>query len=258
MSSISEHNEYLRQQQPQSIPNSHFLVIPSSPTRNIPINHTIPITTTTEDHQHTTINNTSIIYPRNNAPVNRNISLYDLHIPSNNQEPTPSIDTTTTVTKKKYLISEFFNKKGEKLSSSKLQPSPTSSNFFTNALDPPTISVPDTVPDLSLNDTPIDHIILPTSDQQYDNIYQAQSKKKTLLQRHLLKKPIANDWWGSSMDSKDPDCTRIFFQNINGLTIDDSIDKWKVIVNAMHEKECSIFGFAETNTNWRYDNIKIL
>jgi hypothetical protein len=80
--------------------------------------------------------------------------------------------------------------------------------------------------------------------------------KKHYIQQHLSKKPIPNDYWGSSMDTHDKNCFRIFFQNINGLTSGESLEKWTEIVTTMQEKKCKIFGLAETNTNWNYSNIR--
>jgi hypothetical protein len=85
---------------------------------------------------------------------------------------------------------------------------------------------------------------------------QTNRQRKNYVQQHLLRKPIANDYWGSSMDTSDPSCFRIYFQNINGLTAGKSMERWHDTVTTMHHKKCEIFGLAETNTNWDSYNIK--
>jgi hypothetical protein len=82
------------------------------------------------------------------------------------------------------------------------------------------------------------------------------SHHKHYIQRTISKKPIPNDYWGSSMDSNNPHCFRIYFQNINGLTAGKSMTRWLETVTTMKEKHCEIFGLAETNTNWNSNNIK--
>jgi hypothetical protein len=83
-----------------------------------------------------------------------------------------------------------------------------------------------------------------------------QRQRKYYFQQHIMKKPLANDYWGSSMDTNDSNSFRVFFQNINGLTAGKSIERWIETVNTIKEKQCEIFGLAETNTNWRSHNIK--
>jgi hypothetical protein len=54
-----------------------------------------------------------------------------------------------------------------------------------------------------------------------ERAYKEKKSKKHFSQQHLLQKPIPNDYWGSSMDTNDQQCFRIFFQNINGITSDE-------------------------------------
>jgi hypothetical protein len=58
------------------------------------------------------------------------------------------------------------------------------------------------------------------------------------------------------MDTKPENCFRIYFQNINGLTTGNSLERWSEHVTTMKEKYCDIFGLVETNTNWQSNNIK--
>lgn len=59
------------------------------------------------------------------------------------------------------------------------------------------------------------------------------------------------------METPDENCTRIYFQNINGITTSTSLtERWKQLLETMNEKQCSIFGLVETNTNWRHPKIK--
>jgi hypothetical protein len=96
----------------------------------------------------------------------------------------------------------------------------------------------------------ISNLSTPTS-----NYYQNNAKEK-LYTTTSNEKPIANDYWGSSMDTNDPNCFRVFFQNINGLIAGKSMERWIETVTTMKEKHCKIFGLAETNTNWHSHNIK--
>ena len=88
------------------------------------------------------------------------------------------------------------------------------------------------------------------------NINKKQRHNKRNFQQHLLKKPIANDSWGSTIETVDPECTRIYFQNVNGITSTESLTaKWEDFIDTMKIKGCDIFGLSETNTNWKYYNI---
>jgi hypothetical protein len=71
-----------------------------------------------------------------------------------------------------------------------------------------------------------------------------------------MQKPITNDYWGSSMVTNDSTSFRIYFQNINGLTAGNSLERWLETVKTMKEKQCEIFGLAETNRNWQSNNMK--
>lgn len=304
MSAISEHNEHLRQQQPQSIPNSHFSVISSSPVRTIqhnrinhapqlchplPNNHDIILSYTTDQNNHNAINNTPPPVPISIIPVVRDKTSHH------------EIDRPNQIPPKKYLLPQFFSRRGDnsntidahttniqtqdiirdpllstanhqssspttttaELSSSTLLS--TSSSFIINQL-----LSSETVNQLLLvtenNITPAEvqnnescniHTVPHDCNTNHDDLITKERKNKRNYQQHILKKPIANDSWGSTMESADPSCTRIYFQNVNGITTTDSLtERWEDFITIMKEKGCDIFGISETNTNWKYYNIK--
>jgi hypothetical protein len=163
---------------------------------------------------------------RNNAnqePTNNNNTVNTIAPPS---QVTTRQQNNHTCHRKQYLISQFFDvTRKSSINTTTIQ--------TRTPIEPTTNSnVIDTRPNLQ------------------------QRNQKQYIQHHITKLPIANDYWGSSMDSTNPHHFRVFFQNINGLTAGKSMERWKETVTTMREKQCEIFGLAETNTNWNSNNIK--
>ena len=52
------------------------------------------------------------------------------------------------------------------------------------------------------------------------------------------------------MDIKDSRTLRIYFQNINGLPVNDNWAEWNHISSYLKDNKVDISGFAETNINW--------
>jgi hypothetical protein len=65
-----------------------------------------------------------------------------------------------------------------------------------------------------------------------------------------------NESWGASINNLPPTTFRIYFQNINGLQVQMSQNKWKAHLDFMKEKGIAMTRFAKTNTNWNFKNIK--
>jgi hypothetical protein len=156
---------------------------------------------------------------------------------------------------RQYLISQFFQTKHKPR---------TTLQTNNNSTNDPTINT-------SIHITPTNNINLqqpnsnnanPVNSSQQETIItipeptELSRKNKHYIQQHIMKQPIPNDFWGSSMDSEKNNCFRIYFQNINGITSNDSLERWADTVSTMQENCCEIFGFAETNTNWRSYDIK--
>jgi hypothetical protein len=167
---------------------------------------------------------------------------------------------------RQYLISHFFQKSNS--SRRELSTTLETDSITTTGNNNDTIITHDTtlrnnvrnVNELNnsstLNDTNTEPTQVVNNNINTSAATQRLKTKKHYIQQHLSKKPIPNDYWGSSMDTHDKNCFRIFFQNINGLTSGESLEKWKEIVTTMQDKNCNIFGLAETNTNWNYINIR--
>jgi hypothetical protein len=77
-----------------------------------------------------------------------------------------------------------------------------------------------------------------------------------IIPQFLTNNPRPNNAWGASMDPCDPTSIRIFFQNINGLQYYTTSNRWQPHLETMKERGIDITGFAETNTNWNYHDIK--
>jgi hypothetical protein len=161
----------------------------------------------------------------------------------------------TSSTRHQYLISHFF----KPINITSTQPHREINNINVQAI---TNAIPQNNNNNNHNyDYPIyddtNTILTPTNiNILYDTTMpRPKSKRKNYVQKYLLKKPIANEYWGASMDNTDPTCFRIYFQNINGLTAGKLIERWYDTCNTMKNKKCEIFGLAETNTNWKSHNI---
>jgi hypothetical protein len=156
--------------------------------------------------------------------------------------------TLNTSNQKQYLLSHYFSSTGL------ITRNPTQNNAILNdnAHNTDTAQLNYTInPNIITNTDTADNI-------NNNNASTARNtrKIKNYIQQHITRTPIANDYWGSSMDTNDPRSFRVFFQNINGLTTGKSMKRWIETVTTMHEKKCEIFGLAETNTNWNCHNIK--
>jgi hypothetical protein len=161
---------------------------------------------------------------------------------------------------KKYLISHFFEKITKKQSEPEKE-TDTDTNTTTNIS--PTDKLLNSEPRGEAENHPIRMANI--LDEEITNSHSnninigrgnASRTRKYYIQQHIRKKPIANDYWGASMDTYDSNCFRVYYQNINGLTSGESMEKWTDIVTTMKEHKCDIFGYAETNTNWHYNNTK--
>jgi hypothetical protein len=60
----------------------------------------------------------------------------------------------------------------------------------------------------------------------------------------------SNAHWGTSIEQKPVESTRIFFQNVNGLKLGKQNDQWSSHLEYMKEREIEISELAECNTNW--------
>ena len=56
--------------------------------------------------------------------------------------------------------------------------------------------------------------------------------------------------WGDALSNKNPNITRIYFQNIRGLSTNHIWTEWHNLLEILHHNEVDIFGFAETNIPW--------
>jgi ribonuclease HI len=206
-------------------------------------------TSNSENNQPDINNNTNNEVKNNN--LNNFINNPNHSVTSEERETTQQINPRS----RQYLISQFFPTK----------------NYIRNTM--PTYNHP-------INDNEVHHN---TTDQTIRNLNQQEiytntdiqnsaaqlgapttiheptekaRRKKFYIQQHIMKQPIPNDFWGSSMDSNKNECFRIYYQNINGITSSDSMEKWNDHVSSMKDNCCEIFGLAETNTNWKCPNIK--
>ena len=56
-----------------------------------------------------------------------------------------------------------------------------------------------------------------------------------------------NEYWGHYLGDKKKQSIRIYYQNIHGITSDNTWDKWERSVVSMHNKNIDVCCFAETN-----------
>jgi hypothetical protein len=82
------------------------------------------------------------------------------------------------------------------------------------------------------------------------------TRKKRAIQTMIPRKPKVNDDWGSTIHSKDPTTTKIYFENINGIQEFSGTESWAEHMEFMKENNIKISGLAETNTNWNHNNIR--
>jgi hypothetical protein len=207
----------------------------------------------------TNTSNTNINNITNNITINHPLNVFN----NNNQDTSntteiPINSRTQSVThinlhneanhKRQYLISQFFKKSRTPTHTPTLSSNPV--------FDTPNHTViPKNIPQQN-NVILDDSAQSPTNENenesnsnsipityQNDTIRQIQRRRKNYVQQQLIRKPIPNDYWGSSMDT-------------NGLTAGRSMARWIEMVSTMKDTKCDIFGLAETNTNWQCKNIK--
>jgi ribonuclease HI len=189
---------------------------------------------------------------------NTHSSIIATNVPTNNlcsTRPTTH-NTLQSSNQKQYLISHFFSSTTTNSTRSTQGNHLTNNNITANANPTHETSIPHDTTQHSINDSTTN--INTTHHQAHNNTAtgQLQHQRKRYVQNNILRKPIPNDSWGSSMDTNDPRCFRIYFQNINGLTAGKSMERWNETVMLMQDKKCEILGLAETNTDWKSYNIK--
>jgi hypothetical protein len=84
-------------------------------------------------------------------------------------------------------------------------------------------------------------------------INQADDRQKSLT---FETSERSNDRWGDTIDAKEENTTRIYFQNINSLSLSTKNDKLKSVMKCCNEQNCDILGLAETNANWKRRNLR--
>ena len=62
--------------------------------------------------------------------------------------------------------------------------------------------------------------------------------------------------YGDLIYETSPDSTRIFFQNVKGLTHSSSIDNYAYYMSTLHSLNVDITGLAETNSAWSHTHIQ--
>jgi hypothetical protein len=130
---------------------------------------------------------------------------------------------------RQYLISQFFQTKNKPR---------TTMHTNNNSKNDPTINT--STPTNNINhQQPTSNNANPLNLSQKEIIITIQEpteltrKNKHYIHQNILKQPIPNDFWGSSMDSEKNNCFRIYFQNINGITSHDSFERWTDTVSTM-------------------------
>jgi hypothetical protein len=184
--------------------------------------------TTQSDNNNDRINNNVAPNINDQNNNNNNISNTDQHAHD-------EITETAPARSRQYLISQFFRPNQNSHLSSRQR----------NVHQPDTTS----------NTIAATNLTTPHQTTTYPAPTQVTRTRKHYIQQHIMQKPIPNDYWGSSMDSEKHDSFRIYFQNINGITTGQDMERWDNVVSTMKDNCCEIFGLAETNTNWKSYNI---
>lgn len=60
----------------------------------------------------------------------------------------------------------------------------------------------------------------------------------------------ANEPWGNRITRKKENTTRVYYQNVNGITQGKDWTRWEAIVHELQRMEVDMFGLAETNVQW--------
>jgi hypothetical protein len=111
-------------------------------------------------------------------------------------------------------------------------------------------------PHSTTSDPAIHTRTLPSSNILGTNTQSTSSMVQQIIPQYLPNATRSNKTWGASMDTIDPASTRIFFQNINGLRFATPDNRWEPHLTLMKERGIAISGFAETNINWNFRNIR--
>ena len=77
--------------------------------------------------------------------------------------------------------------------------------------------------------------------------------------RNIIRIPInefPNDSYGVSLYTKSDSDTRIFFQNVKGLTYSASGEDYKYYLSSLHTLNVDIAGLAETNSAWSHPHLQ--
>jgi hypothetical protein len=106
----------------------------------------------------------------------------------------------------------------------------------------------------SLNDPTIKSTNNLINDQP--SVIQQRTLHQQILPQFSTKKPKPNDTWGSTISTPPHKSTRLYFQNINGLQLQRNLSRWQSHLQYMKETGTSIWGLAETNTNWSLNHIR--
>ena len=111
-----------------------------------------------------------------------------------------------------------------------------SNNFSASNNNSPSRNIPNTNPELS-NTT-------------HDTLYPNDGSL------FLSNDPVCNknEPWGDQFCHKSVNTIRVYFQNIHGILYQKSWNKWKEIVDMLHQHDVDVAGFVETNINWSPTN----
>ena len=115
-----------------------------------------------------------------------------------------------------------------------------------------------TLPDVSVETPYSKPTFVKTGDDEDDNYTTSSMRsEENPIERHTLflsssTVPDKNEDWGDMMETKQQNCLRIYYQNINGLKYNESWDKCKQTIDMLHTNEIDIAGFTETNINWNH------
>jgi hypothetical protein len=133
---------------------------------------------------------------------------------------------------------------------------PAKAGIGVQAPNKSTISnIPNGNPTLEFTQTGNGDTYAPTRTQSNQQQQGNQHLTQQIIPQFLCNTPKSNDTWGASMDVPDESSIRLFFQNINGLQFSSQSNRWQPHLNMMKVRGVAIPGFAETNTNWNYQNV---
>jgi hypothetical protein len=121
-----------------------------------------------------------------------------------------------------------------------------------------TLSPNESTTTLTQDNQTTNHFETERTSQQPPNVQ--NRTRGTLLQQTLEQYDTSpnkkNESWGACINKLPPTTFRIYFQNINGLQYKSHQTRLQPHLEFMKEKDIAISGFAETNTNWHFKQIK--